>query len=247
MMEKRLLVIFAHPDDESFGPAGTLAHYARSGARVHLLTATKGEAGKNATGLTEESLGAMREKELLKAAKIIGLEHVEFMGYMDKTLTDLEPHRPVEKIVNYMERFQPQVIITFGPTGISRHPDHVTVHHWAMQAFKISDYPQKLYYFTIPKERLIERYPEFPNGEGDITTILNVQDYIEVKKAAILCHETQRYSIDRLYDFSKQGGRPPIPVEENFILAANRLDYEVEGLEADLFTGIDTLQRETVG
>lgn len=245
-MEKRLLVIFAHPDDESFGPAGTLAHYAKSGVRVHLLTATKGEAGKNATGLTDEPLGAMREKELLKAAKIIGIEHVEFMGYIDKTLTDLEPHRPIEKIVNYIDHFQPQVIITFGPTGISRHQDHVAVHHWAVRAFKMSECPQKLYYYTIPKERMIERYPDLPNGEGDITTIIQVQDYIETKKAAILCHETQRYSIERLYDFAKAGGRP-IATEENYILADHRLDYEVEGIESDLFTGIDSLRKEPVG
>lgn len=245
-MEKRLLVVFAHPDDESFGPAGTLAHYAKLGVRVHLLTATKGEVGKNATGLTEEPLGTMREKELLKAARIIGLEHVEFMGYIDKTLMGLEMHRPVEKIVNYIDHFQPQVMITFGPTGISRHPDHITVHHWATQAFKISPYPQKLYYYTIPKERLMERYPELPNGEGDITTIIQVKDDLETKKAAILCHETQRYSIDRLYDFANPEGRP-IPAEENYILADHRLDDLPDGIESDLFSGIHSQQKETVG
>lgn len=243
-MERRLLIVFAHPDDESFGPAGTIAHYAKSGARVHLLTATKGEAGKNATGKTEEPLGTMRERELLVAATILGIEHVNFMGYIDKTLQDLEPHRPVEKIVNYMNEFKPQVVITFGPTGISRHPDHIAVHHWAHRAFKQSEYPLKLYYHTLPAEQMRLRYPELPEGEGEIGAILDVREYRDLKKAAIMCHETQRFSMERIFDFA--GGNRPIPEKEYYILADHRLDYQREEIEDDLFQGVDLVRKETV-
>ena len=244
-MEKRLLVVFAHPDDESFGPAGTLTHYVKAGVRVRLLTATRGEAGKNATGRTEEPLGAMREKELLKAAEILGLEKVDFMGYIDKTLQDLVAFRPIEKIVNYIDDFQPQVVLTFGPTGISKHPDHMAVHHWATRAFKMSKSAQKLYYVTLPVDQMRQRYPELPDGEGEIAAILDVSQYREIKKAAIMCHETQRFSMERIFDFA--GGNRPIPDKEYFILADHRLDdYQKEGIEDDLFQGVDLWRKEQV-
>lgn len=241
-MERRLLAIFAHPDDESFGPSGTLSHYVRSGARVRLLTATKGEAGKNATGNTDEPLGKLREKELLQAANVIGLEEVAFMGYIDKTLQDLEPHRPVEKIVHYIADFKPQVIITYGPTGISRHSDHITVHHWTTRAFKMAADPLKLYYYTLTKELMMQRYPDLTDGEGDVTTTIDVREYVELKKEAVLCHQTQRYSIERLFNFA--GGSRPIATEEHFILADTKLNnYSPTEIEADLFAGIFQSER----
>ncbi len=235
-MEKRLLAIFAHPDDESFGPSGTLYHYAQNGVKVRLLTATKGEAGKNALG-TDEPVGQIRERELIKAAEILKLDKLSFMGYIDKTLQDLEPHRPIEKILKHIEEFKPQVIITYGPTGISKHPDHITVHHWVNRAFRMSEYPQKLYYYTIPKELLLKRHPDLIDGDGEITTAIDVSSYHDVKKEAVLCHQTQRFSIERIFDFA--GGGRPIPKEEVFILAANKLDYKFDDIERDLFQGIE--------
>lgn len=235
-MEKRLLAIFAHPDDESFGPSGTLAHYAQNGTRVRLLTATKGEAGKNALG-TNEPVGQIREQELLKAGEILGLEKVDFMGYIDKTLQDLQSHRPIEKIIHHINQFKPQVIITYGPTGISLHPDHITVYKWVTQAFKMSEWPQKLYYFTMPEEYLLKRHPHLTKGDGEITTVIDVKKYYEIKKEAVLCHQTQRYSIERVFDFA--GGKRPIPEEELYVLAHKKIDYQVSKLEDDLFQGVE--------
>lgn len=235
-MEKRILAIFAHPDDESFGPSGTLVHYAKQGARVHLITATKGEAGKNALK-TDEPLGNIREKELLKAAEILGIEQVQFMGYIDKTLHDLESFRPIQKILNKIEKFKPQILITYGPTGISLHPDHITVHRWTNQVFKMSKFPQKLYYFTLPEKILQERHPDLKVLDGKITTIIDVHAYREVKKAAALCHLSQRHSIEKIFAFA--GGRRPISEEENFVLAEHKLAYQLSDIEDDLYQGIE--------
>ncbi|AZR72828.1 hypothetical protein BBF96_05145 [Anoxybacter fermentans] len=244
-MERKILAIFAHPDDESFGPSGTLAHYARNGVRVRLLTATRGEAGKNALSNTDEPLGKIRERELLKAAKILGLEKVDFMGYKDKTLQNLEPHPPIEKILHYIEMFKPQILITYGPTGISRHPDHITVHKWVTQVFRMSEYPKKLYYYTLPKELLLARHPDLVDGDGEITTVIDVSSYKNVKKSAILCHISQRYSIERIFDFA--GGERPIPEKEYFVLADHKLDYRIDGIEDDLFCGIESGNKTPIG
>ncbi len=244
-MEKRLMVIFAHPDDESFGPSGTLAHYVQTGARVQLITATKGEAGKNALG-TDEPVGQIRERELQEAVKVLGLEKLHFLGYIDKTLKDLEPQRPIEKILHIVNDFKPQVLISYGPTGISMHSDHITVHKWASRVFRMSAHPQKLYYHTVPRELLLARHPDLTFDDGEITTIIDVRKYHDIKKSAVLCHQTQRYSIERIFDFA--GGSRSIPEEETFVLADHKLkDYQLQGIENELFAGINVFNREGVG
>lgn len=235
-MEKRLMAILAHPDDESFGPSGTLISYAQNGTRVRLITATKGEAGKNALK-TEEPVGEIRERELKKAAEYIGLEKIHFLGYIDKTLSDLEEEQPIKKIIQLIEEFKPQVLITFGPTGISLHPDHRAVHNWTTKAFRQIDFPQKLYYYTVPRDLLMRRHPDLTFDDGEITTKIDVSKYRDIKKNAILSHQTQRLSIERIFDFA--GGYRPIRKKEYFVLADHKLgDYNPEGCESDLFQGI---------
>lgn len=235
-MEKRLMAILAHPDDESFGPSGTLINYTHTETRVRLITATKGEAGKNALG-TKEPVGQIRERELRKAADIIGLEKIHFLGYRDKTLCDLDEDKPIKKMLQLIKEFKPQVLITFGPTGISLHPDHRAVHKWVTKAFRMIDFPKKLYYYTVPRNLLLERHPDITFDDGEITTIIDVSKYRDIKKKAILSHQTQRFSIERIFDFA--GGARPIRKKEYFVLADHKLgDYEPEGCESDLFQGI---------
>ena len=85
---KRMLAIFAHPDDESFAAGGTLAKYAHQGVQVTLLCATRGEAG--ISGVTPEEAGAIREAELRKAAEHLGIE-VYFLGFQDGELAQTKP------------------------------------------------------------------------------------------------------------------------------------------------------------
>ncbi len=84
MTGRRLLAVFAHPDDETFGAGGTLALYARRGVEVHLVCATRGEVGEAPPDLKGfPTVGAMRESELRCAAEILGLKGVYFLGYRD--------------------------------------------------------------------------------------------------------------------------------------------------------------------
>lgn len=171
-----LLTVLAHPDDESFGIGGTLALYAQRGMEVHLVCATRGEAGEASPELMRdfETVAALRTSELGCAADILGLAGVHFLDYRDSgmpgSLDNLHPRAlaaaPLEEItaqvVGHIRRLRPQVVLTFDPIGGYRHPDHVAVHQATVRAFHLAanpDFqdgyppyqPQKLYYHIFPK------------------------------------------------------------------------------------------------
>lgn len=147
----RLLVILAHPDDESFAVGGTLAKYARLGIQTILLCATRGEAG--IPGQNPEAAGAIREQELLSAAKQLGIE-VHFLGYQDGTLSSEDPVRLLEHIACWIDTVQPQAILTFGPDGVSGHPDHVTVSNIVTQAVE-KYFPNICLLYIAPSEATV--------------------------------------------------------------------------------------------
>lgn len=119
-----MLLVFAHPDDESFAASGTVAKYVAAGWQADLVCATRGEAG-SANGQTTESLGDVRQKELETAGTVIGLSSITFLGYSDGKLTDLNPGELENKVFRQMKNLTPDVVITFEVTnGVSNHPDH---------------------------------------------------------------------------------------------------------------------------
>jgi LmbE family N-acetylglucosaminyl deacetylase len=185
--ERRLMAVFAHPDDETFGTGGTLALYAQQGADVVLVCATRGEVGS----LPEEMAGwqgdlaALRENELRCAAGILGLNEVIFLDYRDSgmpgsddnnhpdALVAQETETVAERIVPLIQQYQPQVIITFDPIGGYKHPDHIAIQRATEVAFhkaraETTPYqPQKLYYHTFPRTllKLLVRVLSFFGGD----------------------------------------------------------------------------------
>ena len=178
--QRRLLAIFAHPDDESFGPGGSLALYTRRGVEVHLICATRGEAGSIPPGFQNgyPSVADLREAELRCAASHLGLAQVHFLGYRDSGMTgSADNHHPqaligapiaevAERITAVVRSVRPQVLITFDPIGGYRHPDHIAIHRATKQAFHAAGdpaqppqdiapfAPQKVYYHTFRRETL---------------------------------------------------------------------------------------------
>ncbi len=176
---RRLLAVFAHPDDETFGTGGTLALYARRGVEVWLICATRGEVGEAPPDLKGfHSAAEMREDELRCAAGILGLKGVYFLGYRDSGMPgspdNAHPRalaaQPMEtvarEIARYIRELQPQVVITFDPIGGYRHPDHIAIHRATVEAFRISGepgqaidtlppfQPSKLYFSTFSRKFL---------------------------------------------------------------------------------------------
>ena len=212
-MQKRvMLVVLAHPDDETFGMGGTLAHYAQLGVEVHLVCATRGEAGTVDPALLEgyNSIAELREHELRCAAKKLGLTGVYFLGHRDSGVAgsvdnrhpDALMNQPLDKVaeqvLSWIQKLQPQVVVTFDPIGGNRHPDHMAAHHAAERAFQwavgqsnfrqVDAPPAKLYYSVFPKQwfkPVIKLMPLFGidprhsgrNKDVDLVALMEDSDY----------------------------------------------------------------------
>jgi LmbE family N-acetylglucosaminyl deacetylase len=168
----------AHPDDETFGTGGTLAHYAALGVEVHLICATRGEVGDVDESYMRgfNSIADRRMDELRCAAEKLGLKAVHFLGYRDSGMPGSPDNQhpmalaaqPVDKVAaevaHYFRLLKPQVVITFDPIGGYRHPDHIAIHNATVYAYEhgadlaqaasdgLPNYqPEKLYFQVIPR------------------------------------------------------------------------------------------------
>lgn len=156
--KKTILVVLAHPDDESFGIGGTIAYYASNGVAVHLLCATRGEAGTVDPQFLKKykTIAKLREAELACAAKALGLASVSYLGYRDSGMAGSAENRnpsslfraPVdkvaEKVMRHIRRLRPNVVVTFDPVGGYHHPDHIAIHKATVKAFHAAGNPKKL-------------------------------------------------------------------------------------------------------
>lgn len=206
---KTILAVLAHPDDESFGLGGTLALYARKGYDAYLVCATRGEAGS----MDEEHLrgfkdtAELRADELMRAARILGLKEVFFLGYRDSGMNgsednkhpDAQVNHPIEevagRVVKYIRKLKPDIVLTFDPIGGYKHPDHIHIQRATTLAFeKAGDAsfhpeagpafePRALYYHVFPSwflkwaTRLMPLFGKDPrkwgrNGDIDLTDLI---------------------------------------------------------------------------
>jgi len=130
MDDLKLLVVFAHPDDESMGMGGTLAKYSAEGVETHLVCASRGERGWFGPGEQDpglEKLGQRRTRELENAAHELGLKSLHFLDYIDGDVDRVDHAEATAKIVTQIRRIRPQVVVTFPPDGNYGHPDHIAV------------------------------------------------------------------------------------------------------------------------
>jgi len=171
-----ILSVLAHPDDESFGMGGTLALYARKGAQVHLVCATRGEAGDVDESYLRGfgSVAERREAELRCAAEKLGLTGVHLLDYRDSGMPGMDANRHLQALINapledvaeqvahFIRQLRPQVVLTFDPIGGYKHPDHIAIHNATVRAFQLAGeadhddglppfQPERLYYHVIPK------------------------------------------------------------------------------------------------
>ncbi|TVR16768.1 MAG: PIG-L family deacetylase [Balneolaceae bacterium] len=133
----RILYIFPHPDDESFGPAPAIAAQLRQGFEVHLLTLTKGEATKQRfkLGLNKEQMGEVRFKEMKCVEKTLGLTGIKVTDLPDGELKNINPI-DIEKVVaNHIYEIKPAILITYAVHGISGFHDHLVTHAVVKRVF----------------------------------------------------------------------------------------------------------------
>ena len=177
-MAKTIMTVLAHPDDETFGAGGTLTYYARKGFDVYAVCATRGEAGT----VDEEHLrgfkdtAEMRTEELARAAKIMGLKGVHFLGYRDSGMpgTDENKHPDAQinhsvdevagRVVKFIREFKPDVVITHDRIGGYKHPDHIHLHKATKLAFEKADDPSFHPEVGAPFKPGALYYQIFPRG-----------------------------------------------------------------------------------
>jgi len=195
MADHCLLAVFAHPDDETYRPGGTLALLAQAGVHVHLLTFTRGEAG--ACGdpplCAPEELPAVRERELRCACAVLGIAPPQLLDYTDGHLVEADPEALIAHIMAAIEDTGAQVLLSFGPDGLSGHPDHVIVGRCAAEAFCRVEGLAALYTVAVPASlaepldmRQVQAVPD-----DQIALAVDVSAVWETKLAAIRCHVTQ--------------------------------------------------------
>jgi N-acetylglucosamine malate deacetylase 2 len=185
-----MLVILSHPDDESFPIGGTLAKYAAEGVKITLICATRGEAG--IPEMQPEQAGQVREAELGQAAEVLGVQKVQFLDYQDGELDQVDPEEIVDQLVQAIRQMNPEAVITFGPDGISGHPDHLAIHHAATAAFERAKVEARLYYIA-PSEATLQGCGVVPSVEvaGGPVAAIDVSEHLVTKVRAMQSHSSQ--------------------------------------------------------
>ncbi len=200
---KTVLAVFAHPDDEvAVGPL--LAHYARRHVPVHLVFVTSGQKGvREHAGIPAgEKLGAVREREAKNACKVYGIGEPYFLREQDGSLSSMQRHKViVRRLSRIIQQVRPAAIITWGPEGLTGHPDHRAVSNLVTEILQKrqgvrGETDPKLYYVAYPKSRFSKPGPPFlrPVGSVDeslITTVIRAKDGLSAAVRAQKCYRSQ--------------------------------------------------------
>jgi LmbE family N-acetylglucosaminyl deacetylase len=239
----RLTAVFAHPDDDTYGVAGVLATEGPERIDYALIVATSGEAGliSDPSLAGRDDLAQVREGEERAALSVLGFADapIHFLRYPDGALKDAPRDELVRTIAQILRERRPQIVVTFGPEGVTKHDDHVTVGQAATEAFHMARAEarddgafRRLYYNAIPQS-VIDGYwqalrargidigdpegPFMPRGVPDETISVRVDARSEVKRKidAIRAHRTQQVELEYL----PQDLQPDILGEECFVQA----------------------------
>jgi LmbE family N-acetylglucosaminyl deacetylase len=179
MTSRRLLISYAHPDDESFGLGGLITRYVKEGVEVSLICATNGERGtvKEEFMKGYDSIGALRLAELDCASEKLGFKHVVKLGYKDSGMMGSETSNDADclwqakeeevtrRVVEVIRDLRPQVVITFNRYGGYGHPDHISIQRATTTAVPLANdaayqtgqapyQVQKLYYSSISSRQI---------------------------------------------------------------------------------------------
>lgn len=227
----KILYVYPHPDDESFGPARAMAKQRRQGHEVYLLTLTKGGATKQRFkyGYSIEEMGEIRYKEMLEVAKTLDLSGMTVLDLPDSGLKEMDPREIEQVIIHEVERIQPQVVVTYAVHGISGFHDHLVSHAVVKRAYVVlkekCPWLKRLAFHTITKE-LAEKSPHFrlnSSTKEEIDCIFAV-DPVDIEKnlKALDCYVTFQETIKKsgikefvqtkeiVFEIFRENHKPPL-------------------------------------
>jgi LmbE family N-acetylglucosaminyl deacetylase len=216
-MKPTLVCIFAHPDDEAFGPGGSIATFTKT-HNVYILCATKGEAGQSHNPAHLKKIASVRSQEIKRSAAILGVKKVFFLGFKDGTLCNNLYHKLADAVEEKLQELKPETILTYEPRGISGHIDHITVSMVSSFVFEKLDFIKQVYYYCLDEEHrnAIDKYfIYFPPGytKKEIDKTIDVSEVWETKLKAMYEHKSQQHDIDRILSRTLK-----LPKVENFMI-----------------------------
>jgi LmbE family N-acetylglucosaminyl deacetylase len=202
-----VLGVWAHPDDEAYLTAGSMAAAVRDGDRVVCVTATRGEGGSwDEERWPSATMGRVREQELLRSLEVLGVREHHWLDYIDGTCGDVPFEDGVERVLSIMTEVRPDSVFTFGPDGMTGHVDHKSVSAWTTAAFdRVAPAGARLYYATQTQAWVdefkaeMDRFNVFMEpGTPPVTPVeelaVNLElspDLLELKLRAIHEHASQ--------------------------------------------------------
>ncbi|MBW3613677.1 MAG: PIG-L family deacetylase [Chloroflexi bacterium] len=255
---RSLMVVAAHPGDEAFGFGGAIARAASEGAYVVVVCVTRGwfdprltvasalPGGKNrdvkTDPITWRNLDTVREDELRRSVALLGVRVVRMLDYAEGELEDADIDLLVGRIVEPIRMHRPDVILTFGPDGITGDPDHIVVSRAVDAAYERAAEPlayeddieedqvawraARLYHLTMPTDVvqgvLGDRTPGDFGSAVEPTIALELGEFAQLKLAAISRHVSQTGSAGPFHDWEREA-RDAYLAKEYYRLAASAL------------------------
>ena len=221
-----LMAVHAHPDDEAAMTGGILAKYAAEGITTVLVVCTDGALGDQVNGATPtddhhepDAVAEHRHQELLESCKVLSISHLETLGYSDSGMDGWPQNNaegsfwqtPVEqgaaRLVELIERYQPQVVVTYDENGFYGHPDHIQANRITQAAVRQVESVKKLFYTAIPKSELRkfqqamieegqagaedELPTEFGTDDELIGAVIDASEVVAKKRASLAAHGSQ--------------------------------------------------------
>jgi LmbE family N-acetylglucosaminyl deacetylase len=148
-----LLGVWAHPDDEAYLSSALMAGVRRAGGRVVVVTATRGENGTNDPARwPPHRLAEQREREMRASLDVVGVTEHHWLAHRDGELSGVPTPHGARELVPFLDRLDPDTVITFGPDGMTGHQDHQTVSAWATAAHAAAAPDARLLYATTTEE-----------------------------------------------------------------------------------------------
>ena len=212
---RRLLGVWAHPDDEAFLSAGLMAGLRAAGGRVVVVTATSGEQGAADPARRGPELGRLRRRELRASLAALGVHENRVLGVPDGGCAAVPSAAGASLVRRWIDAVRPDAIATFGPEGMTGHPDHRAVHHWVTDAWRQAGHPGALLYATVPpafharwghvNDRIGLWEGEPPcTPEADLALTVDCTPVLDRKVAALDAHASQTRPLAELI------GRPTL-------------------------------------
>jgi len=232
----RILYVFPHPDDESFGVAHAMHKQRRDGHEVYLLTLTRGGATRqrHRYGYSVEEMGAVRLAEMQQVARVLDLSGMTVLDLVDSGLKEMDPRQVERVIAEEIDRRRPQVVVTYAVHGISGFHDHLVSHAVVKRVFvglaERAEWLQRLAFFTLPEaDAHSEVFPLSGSTEEEIDCVVRVQpEDLAAAHRALDCYVTFQETIART------GIKDALRAEVCFEIFGERHDPPLD----DLFAGL---------